>query len=102
MYDNPRSTRATQDMSQSEHIKQLQMMLDVSRQVAALDTLDAVLDTLVSVAVAETKAERGTLFLHDAATGELFSRVAQGIKRHEITFQREEPSSPTLRIPLDH
>lgn len=84
MYDNPRSTRATQDMSQSEHIKQLQMMLDVSRQVAALDTLDAVLDTLVSVAVAETKAERGTLFLHDSATGELFSRVAQGIKRHEI------------------
>lgn len=84
MYDNPRSTRATQDMSQSEHIKQLQMMLDVSRQVAALDTLDAVLDTLVSVAVAETRAERGTLFLHDSATGELFSRVAQGIKRHEI------------------
>jgi adenylate cyclase len=84
MYDNPRSTRATQDLSQSDHIKQLQMMLDVSRQVAALDTLDAVLDTLVSVAVAETKAERGTLFLHDSATGELFSRVAQGIKRHEI------------------
>lgn len=84
MYDNPRSTRATQDLSQSEHIKQLQMMLDVSRQVAALDTLDAVLDTLVSVAVAETRAERGTLFLHDSATGELFSRVAQGIKRHEI------------------
>lgn len=84
MYDNPRSTRATQDLSQSDHIKQLQMMLDVSRQVAALDTLDAVLDTLVSVAVAETRAERGTLFLHDSATGELFSRVAQGIKRHEI------------------
>ncbi|WP_417516370.1 GAF domain-containing protein [Minwuia sp.] len=84
MYDNPRSTKATQNQSQSEHIKQLQMMLDVSRQVAALDTLDAVLDTLVSVAVSETKAERGTLFLHDSTTGELFSRVAQGLKRHEI------------------
>ncbi len=80
-----RAVRARhQDLSQSDHIKQLQMMLDVSRQVAALDTLDAVLDTLVSVAVAETKAERGTLFLHDSATGDLFSRVAQGIKRHEI------------------
>ncbi|WP_416897577.1 MAG: GAF domain-containing protein [Minwuia sp.] len=84
MYDNPRTTKKAQNLSQSEHIKQLQMMLDVSRQVAALDTLDAVLDTLVSVAVAETKAERGTLFLHDATTGELFSRVAQGLKRHEI------------------
>jgi len=84
MYENPRSTKSAQNLSQSEHIKQLQMMLDVSRQVAALDTLDAVLDTLVSVAVAETKAERGTLFLHDSQTGELFSRVAQGLKRHEI------------------
>ncbi|PJK31586.1 GAF domain-containing protein [Minwuia thermotolerans] len=84
MYENPRGTRKNQNLSQSEHIKQLQMLLDVSRQVAALDTLDAVLDTLVSVAVAETKAERGTLFLHDAMTGELFSRVAQGLKRHEI------------------
>lgn len=84
MYENPRSTRQSQNLSQAEHVKQLQMLLDVSRQVAALDTLDAVLDTLVSVAVAETKAERGTLFLHDAATGELFSRVAQGLKRHEI------------------
>ena len=84
MYENPSGTRKNQSLSQSEHVKQLQMLLDVSRQVAALDTLDAVLDTLVSVAVAETKAERGTLFLHDATTGELFSRVAQGLKRHEI------------------
>ncbi|NQX93924.1 MAG: GAF domain-containing protein, partial [Erythrobacter sp.] len=60
------------------------MILEVSRQVASMETLDAVLDTLVSVAVAQTKADRGSLFLHDAKTGELYSRVAQGMKRREI------------------
>ena len=72
------------NLTQTERVRQLQMMLDVSRQVASLDTLDAVLDTLVSVAVDQTGAERGSLFLHDPATGELFSRVAQGLKRREI------------------
>ncbi|MDF1734132.1 MAG: GAF domain-containing protein [Minwuia sp.] len=89
MYDSPaRSPKAAggknDGMSQSEHLRHLQMLLDVSRQVAALDTLDAVLDTLITVAVKETRAERGTLFLHDSSTGELYSRVAQGIRTHEI------------------
>jgi adenylate cyclase len=89
MYDSPaRSPKSSggkdANMSQSEHLRHLQMLLDVSRQVAALDTLDAVLDTLITVAVKETRAERGTLFLHDASTGELYSRVAQGIRTHEI------------------
>ena len=72
------------NLTQAERVRQLQMMLDVSRQVASMDTLDAVLDTLVSVAVEQTGGERGSLFLHDAATGELFSRIAQGLKRREI------------------
>lgn len=84
MYDSPGSNKARRKMSQNDELRHLQMLLDVSRQVAALDTLDAVLDTLISVAVAETKAERGTLFLHDSSTGELYSRVAQGIRTHEI------------------
>lgn len=90
MYDSParsprKATGGKNDgMSQSEHLRHLQMLLDVSRQVAALDTLDAVLDTLITVAVKETRAERGTLFLHDSSTGELYSRVAQGIRTHEI------------------
>ncbi|MEC9346759.1 MAG: GAF domain-containing protein [Pseudomonadota bacterium] len=84
MYDSPGSGRARRNMSQNDELRHLQMLLDVSRQVAALDTLDAVLDTLITVAVTETRAERGTLFLHDSSTGELYSRVAQGIRTHEI------------------
>jgi len=75
---------AASQLSQAERVRQLQMMLDVSKQVASMDTLDAVLDTLVSVAVDQAGAERGSLFLHDPATGELFSRIAQGLKRREI------------------
>ncbi len=78
------SVSGASELTQAERVDQLQMMLDVSRQVASMDTLDAVLDTLVSVAVDQTGAERGSLFLHDAASGELFSRIAQGLKRREI------------------
>ena len=84
MNDMSSTPRIGLDLTQAERVRQLQMMLDVSRQVASMDSLDAVLDTLVSVAVDQTDAERGSLFLHDAATGELFSRIAQGLKRREI------------------
>ncbi|MEM0942323.1 MAG: GAF domain-containing protein [Pseudomonadota bacterium] len=76
--DSPKPAEPAQNM------RHLQMLLDVSRQVAAMDTLDAVLDKLVSVAVQETGAERGSLFLRDEQTGELYSRVAQGIRTREI------------------
>ncbi|MBY8977602.1 GAF domain-containing protein [Rhodobacteraceae bacterium NNCM2] len=73
-----------------QDMRHLQMLLDVSRQVAAMDTLDAVLDKLVSVAVSETGAERGSLFLRDEQTGELYSRVAQGVRTREIRILQNE------------
>lgn len=75
---------ASTDLDPAQRLKRLQLILDVSRQVASLETLDAVLDTLLGVAVTQTKADRGSLFLHDAKTCELYSRVAQGLKRREI------------------
>jgi adenylate cyclase len=56
-----------------EQVEQLQMLLRLSREVAALDTLDAVLDTLVEAAKAELGAQAGSLFLHDDDTGELYT-----------------------------
>jgi adenylate cyclase len=60
------------------------MLLKTSQKMGSLDSLDAVFDALVKVATRETKADRGSLFLHDDDTGELYSRVAQGIGFHEI------------------
>lgn len=73
-----------------DQLKHLRMLLDVSRKVAAQDTLDTVLETLIDLAAQETGAERGTLFLNDPATGELFSRVALGMRRREIRIMNDE------------
>lgn len=87
MNEMPKSIEAANsapELSQAEQLKELQLILDVSRQVASMDTLDGVLDTLMSVAVKAVGADRGSLFLHDPATSELYSRIAQGMKRREI------------------
>lgn len=65
-------------------LRQAELLLAVSRQVAALETLDEVLEALVEIASRELDAERATLFLNDPASNELYSRVAQGTFRREI------------------
>lgn len=76
--------------TQEEQLSHLRMLLDISRKVAAQDTLDTVLETLIDLASQETGAERGTLFLNDASTGELVSRVALGMRRREIRLMNDE------------
>ena len=61
-----------------------ELLLELSRKVAALETLDEVLQTLVEITTRELGAERGTLFLNDPASNELYSRVAQGNLSREI------------------
>ncbi len=65
-------------------LQQAEMLLSVSRKVAAIESLDEILKTLVEMTTYELGAERGSLFLNDAATGELYSRVAQGNFSREI------------------
>ncbi|MEO5336921.1 MAG: GAF domain-containing protein [Magnetospirillum sp. WYHS-4] len=67
----------------TKRLKRAEMLLDVSRKVAAIESLDEILATLVEMISWELDAERSTLFLNDAQTGELYSRIAQG------NFQRE-------------
>jgi adenylate cyclase len=59
------------------------MLLEVSRTLAAFDSLDEMLETLVDITTREVDGERGSIFLNDRETGELYTRVAQG------NFQRE-------------
>ena len=60
------------------------MLLSISRKVAASQTLHEALDTVVKFTTLATGAERGTLFLNDAQTGELYSRIALGNLKREI------------------
>ena len=76
--------------TQEEQLQHLRMLLDVSRKVAAQDTLDTVLETLIDLACEETGSERGSLFLNDPSTGELFSRVALGMRMREIRMMNDD------------
>jgi adenylate cyclase len=65
-------------------LRRANVLLEVSRRCAAMQTLDGLLETLVEMTSRELSCDRGTLFLNDAASSELYSRVAQGGLSHEI------------------
>ncbi|MDH3645843.1 MAG: GAF domain-containing protein [Gammaproteobacteria bacterium] len=60
------------------------MLLGVSHQIGAIDSLDEVLKVLINIATEKLDAERGSLFLNDPDTDELHSRVAHGGLSREI------------------
>ena len=83
---NKTSARRTKEPTlagQGKRLHQAEMLLNVSRKVAGIESLDEVLATLMEMSTWELGAERSSLFLNDPQSGELYSRFAQG------TFQRE-------------
>ncbi len=69
--------------AQRKRLREAELLLDISRRMSAIDSLDTVLNVLVEMTTSELGAERGSLFLNDPDTHELYSRVAMG------NFQRE-------------
>jgi len=67
-----------------KRLRLAELLVDVNRQLAAMDTLDEALEALVKITSRETGADRTTLFLNDPETGELYSRVALGDIRRDI------------------
>ncbi|MBL6945442.1 MAG: GAF domain-containing protein [Rhodospirillales bacterium] len=80
----PKTSRKRVRLGEGERLRQAEMLLDLSKRVAAIESLDEILEILVQMTTAEIGAERGTLFLNDPQTGELYSRVAQGNFKREI------------------
>ncbi len=74
----PKATR------KGQRLKLVEMLLEVSRCMASYDTLDDILHALVDMTTREIGGERGSLFLNDPSTNELYARVAQGNLKHEI------------------
>ncbi len=79
-----RPDRVTMLRQADKKLQQAEMLLNVSRRVAAIESLDEILKTLVEMIAWELGAERASLFLNDPLTGELYSRVAQGNFSREI------------------
>ncbi|MBF0559979.1 MAG: GAF domain-containing protein [Nitrospirae bacterium] len=61
-----------------KRLHQSEMLLSISRKLAAIDSLNEILEALVEITTRELGAERGSLFLNDSETRELYSVVAQG------------------------
>ncbi len=71
-------------VSKDVALRRANVLLDVSRRCAATSSLDGVLEILVEMTSRELDCDRGTLFLNDQTSGELYSRVAQGGLAREI------------------
>jgi len=78
--ENPEPVKVTK----RKRTSQTGLLLQIATKVAAAETLEELLRYIVEVSVQQTGAERGTLFLNDEKTNELYSRVAQGVGFREI------------------
>ena len=65
-------------------LREMELLLRIGKEVGAIESLEELLRTIVEITTKETGAERGTLFLNDEHTGELYSRVMQGGYVREI------------------
>jgi len=80
---NPAELRSQLDRTEVK-LHQTEMLLSVTQKIAGLKNLSEILWTLIKMTTEELDADRGSLFLNDPLTGELYSRVAQGELTREI------------------
>ncbi|QJB55009.1 adenylate/guanylate cyclase domain-containing protein [Pseudodesulfovibrio sp. zrk46] len=70
----------------SETFEKFTALLEVSNRLADSLSLDVLFTRLVSLTTEALRADRGTIFLNDGNTNELFSRIAMGENMQEIRF----------------
>ena len=72
--------------AQKKRLRETELLLGISKKISATDSLNTVLYELIHLTVEELGAERGSLFLNDPGTNELYSRVALETHQREIRF----------------
>jgi len=70
----------------SETFEKFTALLEVSNRLADSLSLDTLFTRLVNLTTEALHADRGTIFLNELATSELFSRIAMGEDIQEIRF----------------
>ena len=78
------ATKTKSAISKKEKLSEL--LLQVNNDLAITNSLDEALEALVGITTSIIKCERGTIFLNDPKSEELYSRVAQGNFMREIRF----------------
>jgi adenylate cyclase len=76
--------------NRTEQLKDVRILLDVATRLSGTESLEEVLEALVEMTSTAIDCDRVTFFLHDPGSGELYSRIAQGIKRREIRLLDNE------------
>ena len=89
--DVRRKAAAERDSESRRRLRHAELLLEVTRRMASYGTLDEVLSALVEMTTTELNAERGSLFLNDPDTNELYSRVAQGNIQREVRIGAGQP-----------
>src|SRR6516162_4107485 len=84
----------------SDAIRRLLVLLEVADTVTQRLSLDHQLPRLIELIVEVLDADRATLFLHDADTGELFSRVAGGEVYLRFASRRALGSPARCSVPV--
>ncbi|MEE8399004.1 MAG: hypothetical protein V3S89_08355, partial [Desulfobacterales bacterium] len=79
-----KKSRGNSPTSMRYKLHQAEILLNVTKTIAAFETLDEVLMALVEVTTSELNADRGTIFMNDAETSELYSRTAMCNLTREI------------------
>ena len=64
--------------------RDLEALLEISRQMVSVKDLDKLLDLVLERSTELLSAERSSLFVHDPETGELWSKIAQGLLERTI------------------
>ena len=65
-------------------LERTKYLLEISRKIGALKNLSEILWTIIDYATQIVDGDRGSIFLNDKETNELYSRVAQGELTREI------------------
>jgi len=73
----------------TELVRRTTALVDVANRVSDTLSLDVLFPRLMEVVTETLNAERSSLFLYDAETRELFSRVMQGNAMGEVRFPAE-------------
>ena len=61
-----------------------QLLLEINKKIAGIKNLSEILWTIIDFVTENVNGDRGSLFLNDEETNELYSRVAQGELTREI------------------
>jgi adenylate cyclase len=68
----------------NHRLKDVRIILDVATRISGTESLEEVLGALVEMTSVAINCDRVTFFLHDPGSGELYSRVALGLRQREI------------------